>query len=294
MRWLEALKVWNAEHNPGKWCVAKKGSAEYDQVKAIMERGKAAAATPAAAPKTGRDTKEMLAHLKAKKAATSAPKAPEKPLMPARDYAAERRMIQEIVEKHVKREVDANKKKALVGAFLKKVVDLKRKEKAAKAAAPKAAPKAAPANAIEKPAADDLARYHLLGGDAKFKSQIKDFEKKYAEYFLKHPEMLYENKKEELAKKRAEAKEFKPTSSNKKIASIQSAAIEAYAASDLGREKVDKFDFNRNMAYFTKMSPNKIVAIFATLPSDFTKEELMGYITNEKNMKRMLSETTGL
>ena len=40
MRWVEALKIWNAEHNPGKWCVAKKGSPEYDAVKAIMNRDK--------------------------------------------------------------------------------------------------------------------------------------------------------------------------------------------------------------------------------------------------------------
>jgi hypothetical protein len=40
MRWVEALKIWNAEHNPGKWCVAKKGSPEYDQVRAIMDKHK--------------------------------------------------------------------------------------------------------------------------------------------------------------------------------------------------------------------------------------------------------------
>lgn len=36
MRWVEALKIWNAEHNPGKYCVVKKGTPEYDQVRAIM------------------------------------------------------------------------------------------------------------------------------------------------------------------------------------------------------------------------------------------------------------------
>ena len=37
LRWIEALKIWNAKHNPGKWCVARKGSSEYDQVKAIQQ-----------------------------------------------------------------------------------------------------------------------------------------------------------------------------------------------------------------------------------------------------------------
>lgn len=36
MRWVDALKKWNAEHNPGKWCVPKKGTAEYTAVRAIM------------------------------------------------------------------------------------------------------------------------------------------------------------------------------------------------------------------------------------------------------------------
>ena len=40
MRWVEALKIWNAEHNPGKWCVAKKGTPEYAQVRAIMDKDK--------------------------------------------------------------------------------------------------------------------------------------------------------------------------------------------------------------------------------------------------------------
>ena len=40
MRWIEALKIWNAEHNVGKWCVVRKGSPEYDQVKAIQNEGK--------------------------------------------------------------------------------------------------------------------------------------------------------------------------------------------------------------------------------------------------------------
>lgn len=36
MRWVEALKLWNAQHNPGKWCVVRKGTPEYDEVKKIQ------------------------------------------------------------------------------------------------------------------------------------------------------------------------------------------------------------------------------------------------------------------
>ena len=34
MSWLDALKVFNAGGN--NWCIPRKGTAEYDQVKAIM------------------------------------------------------------------------------------------------------------------------------------------------------------------------------------------------------------------------------------------------------------------
>jgi hypothetical protein len=35
--WLEAVKEWNARHNKGKYCIPKKGTAEYDAVIRIME-----------------------------------------------------------------------------------------------------------------------------------------------------------------------------------------------------------------------------------------------------------------
>ena len=34
--WIEALKEYNKGHN--KWCVVKKGTSEYNEVKKIMER----------------------------------------------------------------------------------------------------------------------------------------------------------------------------------------------------------------------------------------------------------------
>ena len=39
--YMEALKMWNAESNTGKWCIPKKGSTAYNEVmeiKAQMEK----------------------------------------------------------------------------------------------------------------------------------------------------------------------------------------------------------------------------------------------------------------
>jgi len=38
MRWVDALKVWNGQNPDGHWCVPKKGTADYDKVKAIMAK----------------------------------------------------------------------------------------------------------------------------------------------------------------------------------------------------------------------------------------------------------------
>lgn len=38
MKYFEALKIWNVEHNKGTWCVPKKGTAEYDAIKAILAK----------------------------------------------------------------------------------------------------------------------------------------------------------------------------------------------------------------------------------------------------------------
>ena len=40
MRWIEAVKIWNTEHNKGKWCVPKKGSPEHSEVMKIMKAEK--------------------------------------------------------------------------------------------------------------------------------------------------------------------------------------------------------------------------------------------------------------
>jgi hypothetical protein len=35
--WLEAVKEWNARYNKGRYCIPKKGTAEYDAVRRIQE-----------------------------------------------------------------------------------------------------------------------------------------------------------------------------------------------------------------------------------------------------------------
>jgi len=49
--WLAALKEWNAKQG-GRWRIPKKGSAEYEEVRAIMS--KSAPAKKEAAPRTRR------------------------------------------------------------------------------------------------------------------------------------------------------------------------------------------------------------------------------------------------
>lgn len=242
MRWLEALKVWNTEHNPGKWCVAKKGSAEYDQVKAIMERGKKAetASEPKAPP---RETGKKF-EFKRKEAAKPA----SEPKAPTRDYEAERRMIQEIVAKHVKREMDADRKKALVAAFLKKMVASKRKEKAAKAAeAGKAAPKA------RKPRA---------------KAPKKE-------------------EKEAPAPKAAPAEPEEPELKYP-LEMVEKAIRDTIKAVDMGRNTLDRHDFINNFVYFTKMPKEDANKILRPLgPGDFSKAALEKLL-NPANLKFIL------
>jgi len=61
MKWVEALKQWNARSNSGTWCIPRKGSPEYLEVRELMgpqetkpkkprapRKGKKAAATEAA------------------------------------------------------------------------------------------------------------------------------------------------------------------------------------------------------------------------------------------------------
>lgn len=36
--WIQALKEWNGDENKGMWCVPRKGSAQLDVVRGIVER----------------------------------------------------------------------------------------------------------------------------------------------------------------------------------------------------------------------------------------------------------------
>ena len=40
MKWVDALIEWTARHNNGRYCIPKKGSADYDAVKRIMDANK--------------------------------------------------------------------------------------------------------------------------------------------------------------------------------------------------------------------------------------------------------------
>lgn len=39
MNWIQALKAWN-QKNGGKWCIPKKGTADYNEVKKLMTKKK--------------------------------------------------------------------------------------------------------------------------------------------------------------------------------------------------------------------------------------------------------------
>ena len=120
MKWIEALRKWNAEHNPSKWCVPRKGTAEHAEVKAMMgtkvEKAKAKAAKAKA---------EMREELKAvpikKKKAIKIEDVPEVDVMA--EYEKER----------LAEEVEASKllsKKARVKAFLRKLAKRHKGKKA--------------------------------------------------------------------------------------------------------------------------------------------------------------------
>jgi len=126
-RWTDALKKWNAEHNPGKWCVPRKGSDGHAQVLKLMgpappKKGKAAAkpdavdradmAAAAAAPaKKGVDIRSFLG---AKLAAHKSSKAdhPEKPAAPepaGKRFTIKPRKVKEVVKEAVNEVVEAPK-----------------------------------------------------------------------------------------------------------------------------------------------------------------------------------------
>ena len=242
MRWVEALKIWNAEHNPGKWCVARKGTEGYDQVKAIMARDK-----PAAAPeKKGFSKTEIMERIKAKRAEkrakaeapkkaadesdaliaeidaflkTEAKPAPSAPKAPSRNLAAEMAYIHQLASEHAERYRKEHEKAKAVAEAAKKRMATPRSSAPSRAPRrPESEPSPAPSRGRSSAP--------LKGREAKAES------------------------------------------------GLEKAAREALHAVDVGRPTYDKHDFLNNFAYFSKMSMADIKRLFASLPFDFTKADL--------------------
>lgn len=60
MRWIEAVKEWNAKHNSGKYCVPRKGSKEHAEVMEMMGKKVEPASPPAKSPPAKMYSKEEL------------------------------------------------------------------------------------------------------------------------------------------------------------------------------------------------------------------------------------------
>lgn len=60
MSWILAVKEWNARTGSDKYCVPKKGSAEYDAVKRIMETMKTGKGKVAEKVKTMEEKKPVV------------------------------------------------------------------------------------------------------------------------------------------------------------------------------------------------------------------------------------------
>jgi len=52
MKWIEALKIWNnARKNTDRWCIPRKGTYDYNEVKKIMKRDETKKTSKAPEPK---------------------------------------------------------------------------------------------------------------------------------------------------------------------------------------------------------------------------------------------------
>jgi hypothetical protein len=64
MRWVEAVKAWNAKHG-GKYHIPRKGTAEHAEVMAMMGSGAGAGAgARSESPEPKRFIQEVVAHMK--------------------------------------------------------------------------------------------------------------------------------------------------------------------------------------------------------------------------------------
>ena len=102
-RWIKALKAWNAEKNPGAWCVPRKGSPEHEEVVAMMGGG-------------GKRSKAMAPKVEAPKA--EAPKKKSK-IRIVKELPGEREKKTEKVKEFLRKALEKRKSKKAMSQSIK-------------------------------------------------------------------------------------------------------------------------------------------------------------------------------
>ena len=116
MKWIEALRLWNAEHNKGKWCVPRRGTPEHAEVRKLM--GDEGTKAGKKAMKEARGIKEAAEEMKAVPKKRKIEIADEEEIDYDKMFREER--LKEIGEKS---------KKAKIKAFLKKAIEKQKAKK---------------------------------------------------------------------------------------------------------------------------------------------------------------------
>ena len=126
MKWMEAVKMWNEKHHPGKWCMPRKGSPEHAEVKAIMagEEPKPIKKFKLLKKKVEEKPEEKAEDKKIYDDFTSSPPPIKK--FKVRKPAEKARLLE------IGKSIDTSKKMERVKKFLKKVMELRREAKAEK------------------------------------------------------------------------------------------------------------------------------------------------------------------
>ena len=306
MRWIEALKIWNKEHNPGKWCVARKGSPEYDQVKAIMAGGahkkEEAKKAEAAELKAAEAPKKFVVRKVARKSDEAAAEA-----VKAFGGTKKEDVMRDMVHIPALEAKARMKKREAVKAFLKKALEERRAKKAA-ASEPKAPVKRE--LGFPKKEYDHLERvYHQLKTyndpdywkatsskqRAELYSSLNDSRidfSKVAEHIKRGMRIwCSKNKKIEcvLDKLKAESEKAKVSEPKESTGRTPKApeppkeehmsagehpVLMALETSIHGGNVVDRYDFLKNLAYFTKRPLPDLRSIFSGLPDEFKTDEI--------------------
>lgn len=114
MKWIEALRLWNSEHNKGTWCVPRKGTPEHAVVKALMGDSKV--------------TKEAKAKAEAAEEMATVPTPKKKKTV---TYEEEPEIDYDKMYKEERlKEIGVKSKKTKVKAFLKKLLAKRKAKKA--------------------------------------------------------------------------------------------------------------------------------------------------------------------